>query len=190
MIAHKVRKCPLSPFVTSNVILSCLVRMADILARLAQKADSLSALQLTGARWYSLSNTPLPPHSSLPPVSPPPHFLDRSAAPGRGSVGHCTAMLHRRSIAHASQQRVLVKHNAVFLNTSRKSKLCFVYANTEASVGRKRWQGQFKNYSCWGSSVKVAEKLTEKWILQMQNKCVNEPRVACSFKVQLIHQIS
>ena len=70
MIARKVRKCPLSPFVTSNVVLSCLVRMADILARLVQKADSLSALQLTGAL---LSNTPTPPpHSSLPP--PPPLF--------------------------------------------------------------------------------------------------------------------
>ena len=83
VIARKVRKCPLSPFVTSNVVLSCLVRMADILARLAQKADSLSALQLTGALWYSLSNTPNPPPlSSLPPASAPtPHFLDRSAAP-------------------------------------------------------------------------------------------------------------
>ena len=37
VIARKVRKCPLSPFVTSNVVLSCLVRMADILARLAQR---------------------------------------------------------------------------------------------------------------------------------------------------------
>ena len=46
VIARKVRKCPLSPFVTSNV-LSCLVRMADILARLVQMADSLSAFQLT-----------------------------------------------------------------------------------------------------------------------------------------------
>ena len=90
VIARKVQKCPLSPFVTSNVVLSCLVRMADILARLAQKADSLSALQLTGALWYSLSNTPTPspPNSSLPPASTPPppphthtHFLDRSAAP-------------------------------------------------------------------------------------------------------------
>ena len=44
MIARKVRKCPLSPFVTNNVVLSCLVRMADVLARLVQKADSLSAL--------------------------------------------------------------------------------------------------------------------------------------------------
>ena len=34
VIARKVRKCPLSPFVTSNVVFSCLVRMADILARL------------------------------------------------------------------------------------------------------------------------------------------------------------
>ena len=32
VIAHKVRKCPLSPFVTSNIVLLCLVRMADILA--------------------------------------------------------------------------------------------------------------------------------------------------------------
>ena len=48
VIARKVRKCPLSPFVTSNV-LSCLVRMADILARLVQMADSLSAFQLTSA---------------------------------------------------------------------------------------------------------------------------------------------
>ena len=96
VIARKVRKCPLSLFVTSNVVLSCLVRMADILARLAQKAHSLSALQLTGEFWYSLSNTPTPqppPHSSLPslrrPPPPPPsspHFLDRSAAPGNTSV--------------------------------------------------------------------------------------------------------
>ena len=43
VIARKVRKCPLSPFMTSNIVLSWLVRMADILARLAQKADSLSA---------------------------------------------------------------------------------------------------------------------------------------------------
>ena len=85
VIARKVRKCPLSPFVTSNVVLSCLVRVANILARLVEKEDSLSALQLTGALWYSLSNTPTPPpHSSLPqppPPPPPPHFLDRSAAP-------------------------------------------------------------------------------------------------------------
>ena len=67
VIACKVRKCPLSPFVTSNVVLSCLVRMADILARLAQKADSLSALQLTGALCYSLSNTPTPPPSHIHP---------------------------------------------------------------------------------------------------------------------------
>ena len=77
VIARKVRKCPLSPFVTSNVVLSCLVRMADIFARLAQKADSLSALQLTGALWYSLSNTPTPPpfiptpSLRLPPPPPP-----------------------------------------------------------------------------------------------------------------------
>ena len=71
VIARKVRKCPLSPFVASNVVLSCLVRMADTLARLVEKEDSLSALQLTGALWYSLSNTP----------TPPPHFFDRSAAP-------------------------------------------------------------------------------------------------------------
>ena len=69
VIARKVRKCPLSPFVTSNVVLSCLVRMADIFARLAQKTDSLSAFQLTGALWYSLSNTPTP---SLRPPPPPP----------------------------------------------------------------------------------------------------------------------
>ena len=56
VIARKVRKCPLSPFVTSNVVLSCLVQMAD----------SLCALQLTGAlfrtRWgknYSFSATTL-----------------------------------------------------------------------------------------------------------------------------------
>ena len=42
VIARKVRKCPLSPFVTSNIVLSCLVRMADILVRLVQMADSLS----------------------------------------------------------------------------------------------------------------------------------------------------
>ena len=54
VIARKVRKYPFSPFVT-DVVLSRLVRMADILARLVQMADSLSALQLTGAlfrtRW-------------------------------------------------------------------------------------------------------------------------------------------
>ena len=78
VIARKVRKCPLSPFVTSYVVLSCLVRMADILARLVQKADSLSALQLTGAfftiNWGSLFQTHLPPspHSFLPPASAPP----------------------------------------------------------------------------------------------------------------------
>ena len=80
VIARKVRKCPLSPFVTSNVVLSCLVRMADILARLAQKAGSLSALQLTGALWYSLSNTPTsPPNSSLPQSPPPltPNFVSK-----------------------------------------------------------------------------------------------------------------
>ena len=57
--------------------------MADILARLAQKADSLSALQLTGALRYSLSDTPTPPpiHPYLQP--PTPHFLDRSAAPAK-----------------------------------------------------------------------------------------------------------
>ena len=83
------RKCPLSPFVPSNVVLSCLVRMADIWARLAQKEDSLSALQLTGTLWYSLSNTHTPPpihpypQPPPPPPHPPPHphFLDRSAAP-------------------------------------------------------------------------------------------------------------
>ena len=64
--------------------------MADILARLVQKADSLSALQLTDAlftiNWGILCQTHLPPHPhlSLPPASAPlplPHFLDRSAAP-------------------------------------------------------------------------------------------------------------
>ena len=86
VIARKVRKCPLSPFVTSNVVLSCLVRMADVLARLVQKADSLSALQLTGVLWNSLSNTPTctpPPFIPTPSLRPPPspHFLDQSAAP-------------------------------------------------------------------------------------------------------------
>ena len=46
--------------------------MADILARLAQKADSLSALQLTGTLWYSLSNTPTPPPRIHPYPHPPP----------------------------------------------------------------------------------------------------------------------
>ena len=76
VMARKVRKCPLSPFVTSYVVLSCLVRMADILARLVEKADSLSALQLTGAlftiNWGTLCQTHLPPHSSLSPASSPP----------------------------------------------------------------------------------------------------------------------
>ena len=77
VIARKVRKCPLSPFVTSYVVLSCPVRMADILARLVEKADSLSALQLTGAlftiNWGTLCQTHLPPpHSSLPQTSAPP----------------------------------------------------------------------------------------------------------------------
>ena len=82
VIARKVRKCPLSPFVTSNVVLSCLVRMADILARLVQKADSLSALQLTGAlftiNWGILCQTHLPPlihpYPQPPPSPPPPTF--------------------------------------------------------------------------------------------------------------------
>ena len=74
---------PIVAFRDNNVVLSCLVRMADILARLAQKADSLSALQLTGALWYSLSNTPTLPPAFIPPYPQPPplHFLDRSAAP-------------------------------------------------------------------------------------------------------------
>ena len=78
VIAHKVQKCPLSPFVTSNVVLSCLERMADILAQLVQKADSLSALQLTGALFTincgTLCQTHLTPspNSSLPPASAPP----------------------------------------------------------------------------------------------------------------------
>ena len=77
--------------------------MADILARLAQKADSLSALQLTGALWYSLSNTPTPPHSSpAPSLRPsPPLFLDRSAAPGQSSV----CMEISCSLANASYLR-------------------------------------------------------------------------------------
>ena len=99
VIARKVRKCPLSPFVTSYVVLSCLVRMADILARLVQKADSLSALQLTGAlfaiNWGTLCQTHLPPTpfiltpSLRPPPPPPPpththtHLLDCSTAPGK-----------------------------------------------------------------------------------------------------------
>ena len=70
VIARKVRKCPLPPVVTSNVVLSGLVRLADILARLVQMADSLSALQLTGAlftvNWDTLCQTHLPP--------PPPSF--------------------------------------------------------------------------------------------------------------------
>ena len=87
VIARKVRKCPLSPFVTSNVVLSYLVRMADILARLAQKADSLSALQLTDALWYSLSNTPTTPpihpypQAPPPPPPPPPHPTFWTAPP-------------------------------------------------------------------------------------------------------------
>ena len=78
VIARKVRKCPLSPFVTSNVVLSCLVRMADILARLVQKADSLSALQLTGAlftiNWGTLCQTHLPPRFIPTPSLRPPTF--------------------------------------------------------------------------------------------------------------------
>ena len=72
VIARKVRKCPLSPFVTSNVVLSCLV----------QKADSLSALQLTGAlftiNWGTLCQThltpPIHPTPQPPPPPPPPLF--------------------------------------------------------------------------------------------------------------------
>ena len=92
VIARKVRKCPLSPFVTSNVVLSCLVRMADILAQLVQKADSLSALQLTGAlftiNWGILCQThlPPPPLNHPYPQPPPPHFLDRSSAPDLGEL--------------------------------------------------------------------------------------------------------
>ena len=57
VIARKVRKCPLSPFVTSNVVLSCLVRMADILARLVQTCTShgTPSLVLSGGpgRWQA-----------------------------------------------------------------------------------------------------------------------------------------
>ena len=78
VIARKVRKCPLSPFVTSNIVLSCLVRMADILARLVQKADSLSALHLTGALFTinlgTLCQTHLPPPIHPYPQPPPPPF--------------------------------------------------------------------------------------------------------------------
>ena len=84
VIARKVRKSPLSPFVTSNVVLSCLVRMADILARLVQKADSLSALQLIGVLFvkHTYPPPPPPPPRIHPYPQPPlPHFLDRSAAP-------------------------------------------------------------------------------------------------------------
>ena len=89
VIARKVGKCPLSPFVTSKVVLSGLVRMANILARLVQMADSLSALQLTGAlftiNWGTLCQTHLPTFTPTPtptPSLPPPNLLDRSAAPG------------------------------------------------------------------------------------------------------------
>ena len=82
VIARKVRKCPLSPVVTSNVVLSGLVRLADILARLVQMADSLSTLiQLTGAlftiNWGTLCQTHLHPSLSplpLPSAPPPPIF--------------------------------------------------------------------------------------------------------------------
>ena len=98
VIARKVRKCPLSPFVTSNVVLPCRVRMADILVRLVQKADSLSALQLTGAlftiNWGTLCQTHLPPDSSLPPASPP-HFLDRSAAPDEQLLRLCMCFQYK-----------------------------------------------------------------------------------------------
>ena len=72
VIGRKVRKYPLSPFVTSNVALSCLVRMADILARLAQKADSLSALLIN---WRTLVLIPTPSLRPPPPTfwtAPPP----------------------------------------------------------------------------------------------------------------------
>ena len=75
VITRKVRKCPLSPVVTSNVVLSGLVRLADILARLVQMADSLSALQLTGAlftiNWGTLCQTHLPPIHPYPYPQPP-----------------------------------------------------------------------------------------------------------------------
>ena len=102
--------------------------MADILARLAQKAHSLSALQLTGALWYSLSNTPNPhpphpPHSSLP-QPPPPHFLDRSAAPDKvqwhftwidgyknglvSILDHLSQSLHFNALMFCSKHFILV----------------------------------------------------------------------------------
>ena len=89
VIARKVRKCPLSPFVTSYIVLSCLVRMADILARLVQKADSLSAL------------------THLPPPTPPPHhhhLLDRSATPGI-VYPHCSTVT---TVSRVSVDKFLV----------------------------------------------------------------------------------
>ena len=74
VIAHKVRKYPLSPFMTSNVVLSCLVRMADIFAQLVQKADSLSALQLTGALFTINCGTLCQTHLTPPPPPLPPTF--------------------------------------------------------------------------------------------------------------------
>ena len=67
VIARKVRKCPLLPFVTSYIVLSCLVRMADILARLVQKADSLSALQLSEVLFVKHTYNLSPPPPSTPP---------------------------------------------------------------------------------------------------------------------------
>ena len=73
-------KCPLSPFLKSNVVLSCLVLMAAILARLVQKVDRLSALQLNGAlftiNWGTLCQTHLPPpiHPYPPASAPPPRL--------------------------------------------------------------------------------------------------------------------
>ena len=75
VIARKVRKCPLSPVVTNNVALSGLVRLADILVRLVQTTDSLSALLLTGAlftiNWGTLCQTHLSPPFTPTPAPPP-----------------------------------------------------------------------------------------------------------------------
>ena len=60
---------PIVAFVTSNVVLSCLVWMAGILARLVQMTDSLSALQLTGVLFVKHT---YPPPPLTPYLQPPP----------------------------------------------------------------------------------------------------------------------